>query len=365
MKTKEFSADVGGVKLAATISDLAEKASGSVILTYGNTSVLATAVMSSQKREGIDFFPLTVDYEEKFYAAGQILGSRFMRREGRPTDEAVLAGRVVDRTIRPLFDQRIRNEVQIVITILSIGEYDPDVLAVNAASLALATSDIPWEGPVSAVRVGTLKNSDEFTINPTYETRARGDLLLDATLCGKDGNINMIEVGAQEVSEDIMEKVFSAALKEIEGLQEFQKKIVKEAGKEKRVIELEEVSDSVKNLFKETIAPKLHEALLSGSGKKYIEALGDEWSSVCAEKLPDENMTLATTYYNEQINEAIHEEAVKNDKRADGRKMNEIRKLYAQAGGISEGVLHGSGIFYRGETHVLSILTIGGPQDAQ
>src|SRR3989344_3328303 len=128
MKTKEFSADVGGVKLAATISDLAEKASGSVILTYGNTSVLATAVMSSQKREGIDFFPLTVDYEEKFYAAGQILGSRFMRREGRPTDEAVLAGRVVDRTIRPLFDQRIRNEVQIVITILSFdGKNDPDV----------------------------------------------------------------------------------------------------------------------------------------------------------------------------------------------------------------------------------------------
>lgn len=365
MKIKEFSTDIGGKTLTAMISDLAEKAHGSVILTYGNTSVLATAVMSSDMREGTNFFPLTVDYEEKFYAAGQILGSRFMRREGRPSDEAILSGRVVDRTIRPLFDQRIRNEVQIVITVLSFGEHDPDVLAVNAASLALGMSDIPWDGPVSAVRLGKIKDGDAFEINPTYEMRNGDALILDATICGKDGSINMIEVGAKEVSEEMMRGVFETALSEIEKLQEFQKKIIKEIGKKKRVIHIEEVSGAVKKLFKETAAKKLHTTLLSGDGKKHIEELGEEWKKTCAEKLPDENLSLALSYYEEQINEAIHEEAIKNNKRADGRKMNEIRPLFAKAGGVSEDVLHGTGIFYRGVTHVLSVVTLGGPQDAQ
>src|SRR3989344_2581302 len=149
MQKKEFSTTIGGKTLTATFTDLAENANGSVMLRYGNTIVLATAVMSENERQGIDYFPLTVDYEEKFYAAGQILGSRFMRREGRPSDEAVLSGRAVDRTIRPLFESHIRNEVQVVITVLSLEKDDPDVLAINAASLALAVSDIPWGGPAS------------------------------------------------------------------------------------------------------------------------------------------------------------------------------------------------------------------------
>src|SRR3989338_9138524 len=140
MKKREFSTEVGGKTLTATFSDLADQANGSVILTYGKTSVLATAVMSESEREGIDFFPLTVDYEEKFYAAGEILGSRFMRREGRPSDEAILSGRVVDRTIRPLFEQHIRNDVQVIITVLAIDEDDPDLVAVNSSSLSLPTS---------------------------------------------------------------------------------------------------------------------------------------------------------------------------------------------------------------------------------
>lgn len=373
MQIKEFSVDICGKPFTVTISDLAEKASGAVILTYRNTSVLATAVMSPDKLEKANFFPLTVDYEEKFYAAGKILGSRFVRREGRPSDEAVLSGRAVDRTIRPLFNQKIRNEVQVVITILSLGECGPDILAINAASLALSISDIPWNGPVSAVRLGKLANEnssadlprDIFYINPTYDVRASDNFILDAILCGKDGNINMIEIGAQEVTEEIIEEMFSAAVVEIEKLQKFQKNIIEEAGKEKQIIETEEVSESVKKLFSETAGKKLHETILSGDGKKYIEVLADEWKNVCAEKLPEENTSLALAYYDEQINDALHEEAIKNNKRADGRKMDEIRHLFAKAGGISEEVLHGSGIFYRGGTHILSVLTLGAPKDAQ
>ena len=157
MTSKEFSVEIGGKQLVAQFSDLAEQASGSAIVRYGNTTVLATAVMSKQTREG-DFFPLTVDYEERFYAAGQILGSRFIRREGRPTEEAILSGRVVDRTIRPLFDSRIRNEVQVVITVLSYdGEHDPDLPGLAAASLALGISRIPWGGPVAAARITKQK----------------------------------------------------------------------------------------------------------------------------------------------------------------------------------------------------------------
>ena len=167
MILKEYSLEVGGKILTAQFTDLADQAHGSVILRLGNTAVLATAVMSKHKKEGLSYFPLTVDYEEKFYAAGAILGSRFMRREGRPSEEAVLSGRAVDRTIRPLFEHHIRNEIQVVITVLSIDEDDPDILAINAASLALATSNIPWNGPVSAVRIGKHKGKGALKVNPT------------------------------------------------------------------------------------------------------------------------------------------------------------------------------------------------------
>lgn len=167
MQVKKFETVVGGKPVVAEFTDLAEQANGSVILRFGDTAVLATAVMSARTRDDIDYFPLTVDYEERFYAAGQILGSRFQKREGRPSEGAILSGRVVDRTIRPLFPQHIRNEVQVIITVLALGEEDPDVVAVNAASLALATSNIPWAGPVAAVRIGVLgPNSGSPAQNP-------------------------------------------------------------------------------------------------------------------------------------------------------------------------------------------------------
>ncbi|HEY4496323.1 MAG TPA: polyribonucleotide nucleotidyltransferase, partial [Candidatus Paceibacterota bacterium] len=165
MKTKEYVLEVGGKKLTAEFTDLADQANGSVIVRLGNTTVLVTAVMSKYEKDA-DYFPLMVDYEERFYAAVQILGSRFMRREGRPSDETVLSGRVVDRTIRPLFNQNLRQEVQVVVTILSIAEDDPDIPAIIGASLALGASDIPWNGPVSAVRIGVLEDEKNFLINP-------------------------------------------------------------------------------------------------------------------------------------------------------------------------------------------------------
>ena len=179
MEKKIYSLEVGGNTLTAEFNDWADQASGSVLLKYGNSTVLATAVMGS-KESALDYFPLSVEYEEKFYAAGAILGSRFMRREGRPSEEAVLSGRIVDRTIRPLFPKGLKRDVQVIIAVLSIEDYDTDVLAVIAASLAIGTSYIPWNGPVSAMR---LERNDDgsFIVNPTYKEReaegARMDLL--------------------------------------------------------------------------------------------------------------------------------------------------------------------------------------------
>src|SRR3984957_4376749 len=194
MQKKEYTIEIGGHTMTAEFNDWADQANGSVLLRYGNSAVLATVVMGS-KETNLDYFPLSVEYEEKFYAAGAILGSRFMRREGRPSDEAVLSGRIVDRTIRPLFPKGLKRDVQVIISVLSIEEYDTDVLAVNAASLALSTSNIPWNGPVSAVRIGQVAGNDDMIVIPNYVQRADASERMDVLACGKDGLINMIEVG--------------------------------------------------------------------------------------------------------------------------------------------------------------------------
>ncbi len=364
MTKKEYAVEVGGKVLTAEFTDLADQANGSVIVKYGNTTVLATAVMSYGEREGIDYFPLTVDYEERFYAAGQILGSRFMRREGRPSDEAILSGRVVDRTIRPLFPQYLRNEVQVVITILSIAEDDPDIPAVIGASLALGTSNIPWDGPVSAVRIGVLEGENQYLVNPTYEFRQKAECVLDLTACGKDGMVNMIEVGAKEVGEAVAVKALELASAEIEKIQKFQEKIIKEIGKEKKRATKPLPPEGMAELFAAEIAPKLPSAVFSGPGKHQISDLKIHWMKIYAEKFPGAKRGFADEHYEDAINDLIHEEAIENDRRPDGRGMDDLRPLFAKAGGISP-ILHGSGIFYRGGTHILSALTLGGPGDSQ
>lgn len=363
MQKKEFSTEIGGKKLVCEFTDLVDQANGSVILRLGNTAVLATAVMGEKEKEGMNYFPLSVEFEEKFYSAGAILGSQFVRREGRPSDEAVLSARVVDRTIRPLFEQHIRRDIQVVVTVLSIDEYDPDILAINAASLALATSNIPWNGPVSAVRIGKHHGSDELEINPTYLYRGNEDFSFDLIACGKGGNINMIEVGANEKTEALVMEALTKASEEIEKLQKFQEKIIKEIGKEKQIIQATELSNEEKKLFTEKIEPKIKDAVFSGPGNEKIYGLKNEWMDLFTETFEEGKVQDADDFYEEAINDLLHKEAIENDKRADGRKMDDVRELYVQAGGVAP-MVHGTGIFYRGGTHVLSALTLGGPGDA-
>ncbi len=367
MEKKEYSVEIGGHTMTAEFNDWADQANGSVLLRYGNSAVLATAMIGT-KEATQDYFPLSVEYEEKFYAAGAILGSRFMRREGRPSDEAVLSGRIVDRTIRPLFPRGLKREVQVIISVLSIDEFDPDVLAVNAASLALATSDIPWNGPVSAVRIGTEIGNEDLIIIPNYVQREGESATMDLLACGKDGLINMIEVGSKEVSEELLNKGLALASSEIEKMQAWQMKIIAERGKTKQVFDTKAGTPEIESLWKEFAVPKLEAAIFGSNdgnvGKKNMGVLKGEWMKVAAEKLPDAKPSAFDAYYEQMVDEYIHDQAINHNHRADGRAFDEIRQLQAQAGGISP-IIHGTGIFYRGGTHVLAALTLGGPGDAQ
>ncbi|MCX6719081.1 MAG: polyribonucleotide nucleotidyltransferase, partial [Candidatus Taylorbacteria bacterium] len=360
MTKKEYSIEIGGKKLSAEFNDLADQANGSDIVRYGDTAMLATAVMGNLK-EG-DFFPLTVDFEERFYATGRILGSRFVRREGRPSTESILTGRIVDRTIRPLFEQKTRNEVQVVVTTLAIDKDDPDVVSVIAASLALGTSDIPWNGPVSAVRIA--KNED-YRINPDFAVREEPTITMDMVACGKDGMINMIEVGSKEVTEDEVNQALAKASEEIEKIQAWQKQIIARIGKKKSVVKIAEATPGTKELFTKEIAPIFGKFIFSGKpGKESISEINKKWIELFTEKMPEGDVLMAQETFEEAVNDLIHDEAIDNDKRPDGRGMDEIRPLFAKAGGVSS-ILHGSGIFYRGGTHVFSALTLGSPGDAQ
>ncbi len=365
MQSKKFETQVGGKTLSAEFTDLAENANGSVIVRYGNTALLATAVISSRTRDDIDYFPLSVEFEERYYAAGSIGGSRFVRREGRPSEAAILSGRVVDRTIRPLFPQHLRNEVQVIITMLALDEEDPAAVAVNAASLALATSDIPWGGPVAAVRIGKKLGGD-FIVNPSYKDREDAQNVLDILACGKDGTINMIEVGAHEVSEDDIAAGFESAVNEHNKILEWQKKIVAEIGKQKRDAAKPEVPAALSELFETEFKQKLSEAVFCGApSKDAIHEVQDAWKEKLKEETYAEiNPGVAKRFLEDKVDEEIHRGAVEDGKRADNRKFDEVRPLFAKAGGVSD-ILHGSGIFYRGGTHVFSALTLGGPGDSQ
>ena len=364
MQKKEYSLDIGGKTMIAEFNDWADQANGSVLMRYGNSAVLATVVMND-KESDLDYFPLSVEYEEKFYAAGAILGSRFVRREGRPSDEAVLSGRIVDRTIRPLFPKGLKREVQVIITVLSIEDYDTDILAVNAASLAIATSDIPWNGPVSATRIGLVGDSEDLIVNPSYGQRS--DELppkakMDLTVSGKGGLINMIEVNAREVDEKTLEEALKRASEEIEKIQAWQKSIVAERDITKAEFKKPDDHPEIPPIFDEVVKPKL--AAASGRlDKSAINELKSTWMKAATEKLPDTLPTKLDQYFELMVDEHVHDLAIKEGKRVDGRAFDEIRPLFAQAGGISP-IIHGTGLFYRGETHVLAALTLGGPGDA-
>ncbi len=365
MKKQTFEVELGGKTLYADFTDLTEQAHGSVILRYGETAILVTAVMSEKDNPGLPYFPLSVEFEEKFYAAGAILGSRFVRREGRPSDEAVLSARIVDRTIRPLFDHHIRNDVQVVVTVLAIGEDDPDVLGIIGASLALSCSDIPWKGPVGAVRIGRKKETGEVIINPTYKDREENNLQFEVLSCGKDGRINMIETAAFEVKEDDIVAVLEASVGVHKKLETWQKEVSAKVGKAKREVKARELPEALTALFENEFKTKLSETLFSGrSGKDHLHAVRDEFLVAVEEKIEGINLGHASEYFEEMLDRELHRGVIEDKKRADGRAPDEMRPLYAQAGEISP-VLHGSGIFYRGATHIFTALTLGGPEAAQ
>jgi polyribonucleotide nucleotidyltransferase len=336
LNRKTYKTKLGGEELSLEISELAGKANGAVLAKYGQTAVLATAVMSDQDRPG-DFFPLTVDYEERFYATGKIMGSRFIRREGRPSDEATLSARLIDRTIRPLFDERIRREIQVTVTVLAYDEkHDPDVPTLVAVSTALGISDIPWDGPVAGVR----KNSSFFA--------------------GPEGKVNMIEFEGREVQEKELSQVFDESLKEINELVEFQRKIIKEIGKPKTEIKFPEIDSRIREMvlqfIKEDLAKAVREETLSDLKHNLINHLEEAGES-------EEAQSMADSVFEDEIDKFIKKEVLEHDRRSDGRKLDEVRPLYAETGLFER--THGSGLFIRGETQVLAVTTLAPPSAGQ
>jgi polyribonucleotide nucleotidyltransferase len=364
MKSKEYEVEIGGKKITALFTDLADQANGSVILKSEGTVVMATAVISKDGKSNPGFFNLTVEYLEKFYAAGKILGSQFNHREGRPSDQAILAARVIDRTIRPLFDHHIKNAVQVIITVIAVGKADPKTLGINAASVALHVSDIPWNGPIGSVHVSKTKEDGTIKVNDYIPQADEPVYTLDLSVCGKDQTINMIEAMAFELSDEEMGTCFDMAVTEITKWEEFQKMLRTELGKEKQLFPKLETPESVIALFNEKVKPMLEQGLFSKESKKVTQDAEILWKNVIDETYDEhdeQGKYVAQDYMHHYLDHAFHNAALLENKRADGRALNEIRSLYAKAGGISD-TLHGSGIFYRGETHVLSVLALAGPE---
>lgn len=366
--SNKYKLDVGGRELKIEVNNLAEMASGSCFLQYGDTVLLATAVMSKQEMKDVGFFPLTVDYEERFYAAGKIMGSRYIRRESRPTDEAILTARLIDRAIRPLFPNGFLREIQVVATCLSWDkENDPDILGLIGASLALSISEIPWSGPVACLRIGQ-KNS-KFLLNPTYEEREKSDL--DLVLAGIEKNgqilINMIEAEAQEADEKTILEACEFARPELKRIIDFQNKIADTLGTKKIVLEKPAPDLDLEKEIAGFLADRLEKSLFQKGKAERMEdvnELKDKLVFFVQEKYSDAAKTkYAKEFFEKEINRLVHEKAIKQEKRVDGRKLNEIREISAEAGLLP--TTHGSGLFCRGQTKTLSILTLGAPGDVK
>lgn len=371
---KEYSLSIGDMPIVAQFTDLADQAHGSVILKSRNTVVMATAVMGNDDGNNPGWFNLTVEYTEKYYASGKILGARYQKREGRPTDTAILAGRVIDRTLRPLFDQRIKNSVQVIITVLALGDSDPTILGVNAASLALGVSNIPWGGPIGAVRMTQIKNSPLSAQPDLYirdcDDKAHENYGVDITVCGRAGMVTMIEAMTHEITEDTFHQTLEQAMLHITTLEKWQQNIIAEIGQTKKVFVFPEIPPELETFFEHHGREALVAGLARGMTRTELYAIHDSFFEKLKETFPNDDdhslliKKMAKDFYHHKEDFYIHELGLVHKKRADGRSFDEVRKLHAQAGGISP-VLHGTGIFYRGETHVLSVLTLGGPDDTK
>jgi polyribonucleotide nucleotidyltransferase len=367
MKQGKAEKDVGGKKFSFESGTLAQQANGSVLARLGDTVVLATAVMSKKTREGMDYFPLLVDYEERLYAAGKIKGSRFIKREGRATDEAILSGRLVDRSIRPLFPDGMRNDVQVVITVLSVDEVnDPDVLAINAASAALQISDIPFEGPIAGVRVGRVNG--QFVLNPTYKEKGESDL--DLVVSGSGKHVMMVEAGAKQIAEDDMIAAIKFAMPYLGELAELQDDLKGQVGLEKTVPILVLPDEKVLN---EVIERKgqIEEALYGEFPKAERERRLEAAKVALAEELKEKfaentEINFAQHFgmsFEKVLKKVIRANILEKDRRVDLRPLNKTREVSAQVGVLPR--THGSALFNRGETQILTTVTLGSSGDAQ
>ncbi|AIM17715.1 polyribonucleotide nucleotidyltransferase [Neobacillus sedimentimangrovi] len=358
----EYSIDWAGRKLTVEIGQLAKQANGAVLVRYGDTAVLSTATASKEPKN-LDFFPLTVNYEERLYAVGKIPGG-FIKREGRPSEKAILASRLIDRPIRPLFAEGFRNEVQIVSIVMSVDQdCSTEMAAMFGSSLALCVSDIPFEGPIAGVVVGRVDN--EFVINPTVEQLEKSDIHL--TVAGTKDAINMVEAGADEVPEEVMLEAIMFGHEEIKRLIEFQEKIVAEIGKEKMEVTLYEIDKELEEEVKGACEADLIKAIQVQEKHAREDAINEVKNRVLAqyeEQEADEEVLKQVKQILDKIVKAEVRRLITVEKiRPDGRKIDEIRPLSSQVGILPR--THGSGLFTRGQTQALSICTLGAMGDVQ
>lgn len=358
---RTFKTAVGGRLLEFEIGKICEQANGQVMVKYGESVVSVTVCASKEAREDIDFLPLSCDYEEKMYASGKIPGG-FIRREGRPSEKAILSSRLMDRPLRPLFPKGYHNDVVVVATVMSVDlDCETDIMAMVGASVAIATSDIPWEGPIAAVRVGRVDG--RFIINPTLEQREQSDINL--TVAGTKEAIMMVEAGADEVPEDVMLDAIFFGHDEIKKLVEFIDEIVSEVGKPKKELVINQVPEDIDTAVRDYATGRMQEAIHTFDKLERLDnmdAVEVETKEHFAEIYPDNEKDIAAVLYNitkESVRNMILDEGI----RPDNRKTTEIRPVWCETGLLPR--VHGSGLFTRGQTQVMSTCTLAPASEAQ
>lgn len=357
MNFKTYQTQIAGQNLKVEIGKLAKQANGSVMVSLGETTVLVTAVMSD-KPVSSNYLPLFVDYQEKFYANNKIKGSRFVKREGKPSDDSILTGRLVDRAIRPFFDQSIRNEIQVVVTTLSMDDNnDPDAIALFGASLALSISDIPWNGPVSALRVASV--AGDLVVNPSFEQREIGDFDTIITL-NSDNRLVMMEFGGKQITETTILEAFNLVSTEIQKMLALQNTIVAEIGAKKRELLQSGIDDEIIAGIKNMMQGKLESIVYGDSISTQIAQ-----SHLVAElyKAYPEHKNLIDQTLDDSLNQVFKAGILEKDIRPDGRALDQIRELSSEIDILPR--VHSSALFNRGATQTLSVLTLGSPGEAQ
>jgi len=359
---KVYSYEWAGRQLVVEVGQLAKQANGATLVRYGESAVLATATMSKQPKP-LDFFPLTVNYEERIYAAGKIPGG-FIKREGRPSEHAILVSRLIDRPIRPMFPDGFRNEVQVISMVMSSDPDCPtDVAAMFGSSLALSVSDIPFDGPIAGVHVGYIDG--EFVLNPTVEQSEKS--IVHLTVAGNKDAINMVEAGALEVPEEIMLEAIMFGHEEIKKLIAFQEQIVAEVGKEKIGVELFEINEEISAQVKAACEEEMIAAIQTVEKHAREEAISAVKEKVLAsyeeQEADDETLKQVKTILDKMVKEEVRRLITEEKIRPDGRKLDEIRPLSSEVNLLQRA--HGSGLFTRGQTQALSICTLGPLGDVQ